>query len=166
MASSSNAATGVPAGATVAGFLAYRTEIDVLPLMARLVADGAVTALPVVTGKGQPLVFRRWQPGEPLEEAHFGIHVPPATAEEVDPDVLLVPMLAFDRHGYRLGYGGGFYDRTLERLRALKPVTAIGVAFAGQEVAEVMRGDHDQPLDWILTERGVIRPGVIRTGGG
>jgi 5-formyltetrahydrofolate cyclo-ligase len=150
---------GVPDGAAVAGFLAYRTEIDVLPLMARLVADGAVTALPVVTGKGQPLVFRRWEPGGPLEEAHFGIHVPPATAGEVEPDVLLVPMLAFDRQGYRLGYGGGFYDRTLERLRALKPVTAIGVAFAAQEVAEVMRGAHDQPLDFILTERGAIRVG-------
>jgi 5-formyltetrahydrofolate cyclo-ligase len=150
--------SGAAEGATVAGFLAYRTEIDVLPLMARLVADGATTALPVVTGKGQPLVFRRWHPGEPLEEAHFGIHVPPATAEEVEPDVLLVPMLAFDREGYRLGYGGGFYDRTLERLRAMKPVTAIGVAFAGQEVAQVMRGAHDQPLDFILTESGVIRP--------
>lgn len=149
---------GVPPGATVAGFLACRTEIDVVPLMARLVGEGASTALPVVAGKGRPLVFRRWRPGEPLEAAHFGIEVPPATADEVEPDVLLVPMLAFDRQGYRLGYGGGFYDRTLERLRAKKPVIAIGVAFAGQEVDEVVRGPHDQPLDVILTERGVIRP--------
>jgi len=148
----------VPAGAIVSGFLASRTEIDVVPLMARLVGEGASTALPVVAGKGRPLIFRRWRPGEPLEEAHFGIHVPPATAQEVEPDVLLVPMLAFDRQGYRLGYGGGFYDRTLERLRAKKPVTAVGVAFAGQEVGEVIRGPHDQPLDFIFTERGVIRP--------
>ncbi len=143
---------------SVAGFLAYRTEIDVVPLLAALAAGGAVTALPVVTGKGQPLTFRRWAPGEPLEEAHFGIHVPLASAEVIEPDVLLVPMLAFDRFGYRLGYGGGFYDRTLERLRKMKPVTAIGVAYAGQEVPSVHRGAHDQPLDWILTERGPFRP--------
>lgn len=148
----------VPPDATIAGFLAYRTEIDVVPLMARLFSEGAITALPVVTGKGQPLLFRQWQPGEPLEEAHFGIHVPPASAPEVEPDVLLVPMLAFDRRGYRLGYGGGFYDRTLEKLRTKKAVIAIGVAFADQQVDEVLRGPHDQPLDWILTERGPMRP--------
>lgn len=86
------------------------------------------------------------------------IPVPPETAEEVEPDLLLIPMLAFDRLGYRLGYGGGFYDRTLELLRNRKPITAIGVAYAAQEMSEVPRGPHDQPLDWIMTEEQTFRP--------
>ncbi|MBL8906323.1 MAG: 5-formyltetrahydrofolate cyclo-ligase, partial [Rhizobiales bacterium] len=76
---------------------------------------------------------------------------------EVHPDVLLVPMLAFDRRGYRLGYGGGYYDRTLAALRVLKPITAIGIAYSGQEIAEVPHGSWDEPLDWIMTERGAFR---------
>jgi 5-formyltetrahydrofolate cyclo-ligase len=142
----------------VSGFKPFADEIDVLPLMARLAAEGWRTALPVVAGRAKPLVFRAWAPGEPTVVGAWSIPVPPDSAPEVQPDVLLVPMLAFDRAGFRLGYGGGFYDRTLSALRAVKPVIAVGVAFAGQEMAEVPREAHDEPLDWILTENGASRP--------
>ena len=92
-----------------------------------------------------------------MVEETFGTRAPMPDAPEMEPDLLIVPMLAFDRSGFRLGYGGGFYDRTLERLRSMKPVTAVGVAFAGQEVAYVPHDDLDQPLDWIVTEREAIR---------
>lgn len=143
---------------SLSGFYPYQAEINVLPLLARLVSEGWLTALPVVMAKGAPLTFRAWAPGEPTGRGIWDIHVPLATAPELQPDVLLVPMLAFDRRGYRLGYGGGFYDRTLAELRKLKPVTAIGVAYAEQELTEVPVSDYDEPLDWILTERGVIEP--------
>jgi 5-formyltetrahydrofolate cyclo-ligase len=142
----------------ISGFQPYKSEISVLPLMAKLAADGWLTALPVVVAKGQPLVFRRWVPGDETVPGTWDIPVPPETAEEVEPDMLLDPMLAFDRQGYRLGYGGGFYDRTLELLRKHKQITAIGVAYAAQETAEVPRGPHDQPLDWIMTEAGCFEP--------
>jgi 5-formyltetrahydrofolate cyclo-ligase len=146
-----------PFGA-VSGFTSFRTEINVIPLLARLSGDGWGTALPVVTGDRAPLIFRRWTPGEPTVAGRFGIPVPHPESDEIVPDVLLVPMLAFDRAGFRLGYGGGFYDRTVEHLRRSKPVLAIGVAYAAQEVAAVPRGRYDQPLDWIMTELGVFRP--------
>jgi 5-formyltetrahydrofolate cyclo-ligase len=142
----------------VSGFTSFRTEIDVIPLLARLAGDGWGTALPVITTDHAPLTFRRWTPGEPTVPGRFGIPVPHEAAAEIVPDVLLVPMLAFDRAGFRLGYGGGFYDRTVERLRQLKPVVAIGIAYAAQEVAAVPRGRYDQPLDWIMTELGVFQP--------
>jgi len=143
----------------VSGFFPYKSEISLLPLLARLHGEGWVTAMPVVVGEGLPLVFRAWAPGEATVPGIWDIPVPLDTAQEVLPDVLLVPMLAFDRQGYRLGYGGGFYDRTLEKLRKLKEVTAIGVAYAAQEMAEVPRGPHDQPLDWIMTEKATTRCG-------
>jgi 5-formyltetrahydrofolate cyclo-ligase len=144
--------------ASLSGFYPYQAEINVLPLLARLVSEGWQSALPVVMAKGAPLTFRAWAPGEPTGRGIWDIHIPLETAPELQPDVLLVPMLAFDRRGYRLGYGGGFYDRTLAELRKLKPVMAIGVAYAEQEMAEVPVSDYDEPLDWILTERGVIEP--------
>ncbi|MGE0006195.1 MAG: 5-formyltetrahydrofolate cyclo-ligase [Parvibaculaceae bacterium] len=144
--------------ACVSGFYPYQAEINVLPLLARLVSEGWQTALPVVMAKGEPLTFRAWAPGEPTGRGIWDIHIPLETAAELKPDVLLVPMLAFDRRGYRLGYGGGFYDRTLAELRKLKPVVAIGVAYAEQEMPAVPITSHDEPLDWILTERGVIEP--------
>lgn len=143
---------------SVSGFYPYQAEINVLPLLARLVSEGWQTALPVVMAKSEPLTFRAWAPGEPTGRGIWDIHIPLETAPELQPDVLLVPMLAFDRRGYRLGYGGGFYDRTLAELRKLKPVTAIGVAYAEQEMDEVPLAPYDEPLDWILTERGVIEP--------
>jgi 5-formyltetrahydrofolate cyclo-ligase len=107
----------------------------------------------------QPLIFRAWEPGDKLVPGVWDIPIPQESAEEVLPDVLLVPMLAFDRAGYRLGYGGGFYDRTLEKLRALKKVTAIGVAYQAQLVDQVPVGPHDAPLDYILTEHETLTCG-------
>jgi 5-formyltetrahydrofolate cyclo-ligase len=150
--------------ATVSGFKPFADEIDVLQLMSRLAREGWRTALPVVEGRARPLVFRAWAPGEPTVAGAWSIPVPPETAPEVQPDVLLVPMLAFDHAGFRLGYGGGFYDRTLSALRAVKPIVAVGVAFAGQEMADVPREAHDEPLDWILTEHGPSRPQGVPCG--
>jgi 5-formyltetrahydrofolate cyclo-ligase len=142
----------------VSGFFPFTTEISVLPLLAKLASEGWTTALPVVLGKNLPLKFRAWIPGEPTVSGIWDIPMPPDTAAEVLPDVVLVPMLAFDKRGFRLGYGGGFYDRTLNMLRKIKQIEAIGISYAAQEVAEVPHGDHDEPLDWMLTERGIRRP--------
>jgi 5-formyltetrahydrofolate cyclo-ligase len=113
-------------------------------------------ALPVVRAKGQPLLFRHWIPGAPLIQGAFKVMTPPESVPELEPQVLLVPLLAFDQAGYRLGYGGGFYDRTLEKRRreahSGHPVLAIGIAFAAQETESLPRGPFDQRLDWIATE--------------
>lgn len=138
----------------LAGYMPMRTEIDCLPAM---VAHKGPVGVPVIPGRGQPLIFRRWRPGAEMVPGAFGALIP-ATGEEIVPEVLIVPLLAFDRRGYRLGYGGGFYDRTLERLRAMSPVTAIGFAFAAQEVTEVPTEPTDQRLDLIVTEREVFAP--------
>lgn len=143
----------------ISAFHSFGTEISTFELFDKLVADGWTTALPVVVAKNSPLVFRQWKPGEPLVLGRWDIKVPPETARDVQPDVLLVPLLAFDRMGYRLGYGGGFYDRTLEKLRACKKVTAIGIAYAAQEVDSVLHDEHDQRLDWVMTERETIKCG-------
>ncbi len=136
----------------ISAFHSFGSEISTFELFDKLVADGWITALPVVVATNTPLVFRQWKPGDALVLGRWDIQVPPMEAPEVLPDVLLVPLLAFDRKGYRLGYGGGFYDRTLERLRGLKKVTAIGIAYAGQEMDTVPRDAFDQCLDWIMTE--------------
>lgn len=149
---------GLPEGlgrapGVVSGFMPYKSEITTIPLLNSLRREGWQTALPVVVAAGEPLVFRAWAPGEPLTPGVWDIPVPPETAPEVIPDVLLVPMLAFDRRGYRLGYGGGFYDRTLEKLRTLKNVAAVGVAYHAQMTDEVPVGPHDAPLDYVMTEQ-------------
>jgi 5-formyltetrahydrofolate cyclo-ligase len=146
--------TGLGPGLAVSGFFPHRSEIDTLPLLKRLHSEGWITCLPIVTGEGQPLVFRRWAPGEPTVPGIWGIPMPPPQSPEVEPDVLLVPLLAFDAAGYRLGYGGGYYDRTLKALRQKKKIVAIGVGYSGQEVALVPHGPGDEPLDCILTEAG------------
>lgn len=147
----------VPAGAVVSGFCAIGSELDPLPLLSALSAAGHPVALPVITPKGQPLVFRRWSPADPLRSGLWGIREPFAEAPAVEPDVLLVPLLAFDARGYRLGYGAGYYDRTLAALRAKRPTLAIGIAFDQQGVGEVPIDDYDQPLDWVLTPSGARR---------
>ena len=146
------------AGKIASAYWPYRTEIDSRPLMARLAAGGVRIALPVTPPKGSDaaLVFRLWREGERLAPGHFPVHEPHPDAEGVEPDLVLVPLLAFDRSGGRLGYGAGHYDRTLQHLRALKPVTAVGLAFADQAVERLPAGPHDQRLDGILTERGYI----------
>lgn len=143
----------VAAPAIVSGFWPIKEEIDIRPLMVELFDRGCRLALPVVQGRGQRLLFRAWQPGDPLEAGVFGTWQPAASGEAVDPDMLLVPLLACDAEGWRLGYGGGFYDRTLAHLRARKAVTAIGVGFDAQLVPEVPHGAGDQPIDWLLTDK-------------
>jgi 5-formyltetrahydrofolate cyclo-ligase len=112
--------------------------------------------LPVIQGRGSPLIMRAWAFGETLGSGVWGIREPKAEAPEVFPDILIVPLLLFDRSGYRLGYGAGYYDMTIARLRAMKPVTAIGLAFAAQEIAEVPKTPRDARLDLVLTEREII----------
>lgn len=146
-----------PAGCVVAGFLPIRDEIDPRPLMAVLQADGFVCALPVMEGKGKPLVFRAWASGEPLNEVAWGIKEPPPTARVLLPDIVLVPLLAFDGRGFRIGYGGGFYDRSIEKLRASKKIVTIGLAFDEQRIEAVVHGEHDEPVDWMLTPSGPTR---------
>jgi 5-formyltetrahydrofolate cyclo-ligase len=151
--------TGLQPPLIVSGFYPFRSEISTLPLLERLYGEGYQTALPIVLGPGVPLLFRRWSPGDAMGRGEWDIPIPLDSAPEVFPDVLFVPLLSFDRLGYRLGYGGGFYDRTLAKLRAMKPITAIGTAYAGQEVPEVPREAYDMALDWVLTEEGPIACG-------
>jgi 5-formyltetrahydrofolate cyclo-ligase len=142
------------AGQVLAGYVPMRSEIDPLPAMA---AHAGPVTVPVVQGRGLPLLFRTWQPGAAMVPGAFGALIPEAGAWLV-PRVLIVPLLAFDRRGYRLGYGGGFYDRTLVGLRAQGKVTAIGFGFAAQQVPEVPTDAHDQRLDLIVTQAGVFGP--------
>ena len=146
----------IPAGATVSGFMPMKTEINPLPLMKKLADAGVQLALPVTGRRGQPLTMRAWTWGEPLASGVWGIREPKPEAPQVDPDILLVPLLAFDRAGRRLGYGGGFYDLTLAQFRSRKAVIAVGLAFAAQEIASVPTTPRDATLDLVLTEREVI----------
>lgn len=146
----------VPPGAIVSGFSPLKSEINPVPLMRAFAAAGARLALPVVAGKGRPLTMRSWNFGEPLDSGVWGIREPKPEAPEVFPDILIVPLLAFDRAGQRIGYGAGYYDMTIARLRGMKPVIAIGIAYAAQEVAAVPATPRDAPLDLVLTERETI----------
>jgi 5-formyltetrahydrofolate cyclo-ligase len=137
----------------VSGFWPIKDEIDIRPLMIELFNRGCQLALPVVQGRGKPLLFRAWRPGDPLEAGVFGTLQPSVRRETLEPDSLIVPLLACDEEGWRLGYGGGFYDRTLGGLRARRKVTAIGVGFNAQVVPEVPHGVDDQRLDWLLTDK-------------
>jgi 5-formyltetrahydrofolate cyclo-ligase len=146
----------VPPGAIVSGFMPLKSEINPLPLMRKLAEAGAALALPVVAGKGQPLTMRGWAFGTPLASGVWGIKEPMADAPAVDPDILIVPLLAFDGRGYRLGYGAGYYDMTLTGLRTRKPIAAVGIAYAAQEVDTVPTTPRDARLDLVLTEKEVI----------
>jgi 5-formyltetrahydrofolate cyclo-ligase len=146
-------AVPLPAGCAVSAFWPLGAEIDTRPLLYALHERGHTIGLPVVVARGQPLVFRRWRPEEALVQASFGVMVPPAAAPAVVPEVAVTPLLAFDGRGYRVGYGGGFYDRTLALLRAGPGVLAVGYAFAIQEVEAVPRAHYDEPLDWLVTDR-------------
>jgi 5-formyltetrahydrofolate cyclo-ligase len=140
----------------ISGFMPLKSEINPLPLLQKLAEAGARLALPAIAERGKPLIMRAWEFGAPLDRGQWGIREPKADASEVEPDILLVPLLAFDRAGYRLGYGAGYYDMTIHRLRALKPVIAVGIAFAAQEVAKIPTTPRDERLDLVLTEREVI----------
>lgn len=141
-------------GKVLAGYMPMRTEIDPLPAMA---AHQGVVGVPVIIGRGQALRFREWTPGCAMVLGEFGALIPQEGAWVV-PEVLIVPLVGFDARGFRLGYGGGFYDRTLEELRTRGDVMAIGFAFSGQQMAEVPIEPTDQRLDLIVTELGIFTP--------
>ena len=138
----------------VSGFWPMGEEIDLVPLLSALDARGNICALPVMERKNAPLIFRQWKPGMELHPVGFGVLEPPETSPQRVPTVALVPLLAFDGEGFRIGYGGGYYDRTLAKLRADGRVIAVGVGYAAQEVEAVPHDEFDQPLDWIVTEHG------------
>jgi 5-formyltetrahydrofolate cyclo-ligase len=138
--------------AIVAGYAPIRSEIDPSPLMHALATLGAQLALPLIVARNEPLQFRAWKPGVELLHGPLSILEPALDAPDVNPDIVLVPLAAFDRRGHRLGYGAGYYDRTLTQLRRLKHVVTIGVGYAIQEIAEVPVQSHDVALDFVLTE--------------
>jgi len=141
-------------GRPLAGYMPMRTEIDPLPAMAAHSRTGPV-GVPVIAARAAPLLFHRWTPDTPMQDGPFGARIP-AKGSPMTPEILIVPLVAFDRNGNRLGYGGGFYDRTLEGLRAERPVLAIGFAWAAQEAADLPLESTDQPLDLIVTDRDVL----------
>ncbi|MCB1310653.1 MAG: 5-formyltetrahydrofolate cyclo-ligase [Sedimentitalea sp.] len=144
---------GAHRGVPLAGYMPIRTEIDPLPAMAEAAAHGPL-AVPVIAGPGQPLRFSRWHPGRVLRPGPFGAQIPERD-DFLIPEIVIVPLVAFDASGGRLGYGGGFYDRTLALLRAARPTLAIGFAYAAQEAERLPLEKTDQPLDMIVTEKGV-----------
>lgn len=138
-------------GSVLAGYWPQGSELDIRPLLERLAEREVMIVLPAVIERDAPMLFRFWRPGDPLEKGNGCMH-PPDGALVREPDFLLVPLLGFDDAFYRLGTGGGYYDRTLELLRRRRTVTAIGVGFAAQEIAALPRESFDQPLDGVLTE--------------
>jgi 5-formyltetrahydrofolate cyclo-ligase len=154
------AARGLPIrvarGTIVSGYMPIRSEIDPMPLLRKLAAEGARLALPAVMARGKSLAFRAWSPDDRLLMGPLGILEPSPAATEIVPDIMLVPLAAFDCQGHRIGYGAGHYDFTLAHLRKVKAVTAIGVAFAAQEIEAVPALSHDERLDYVLTETKVF----------
>jgi 5-formyltetrahydrofolate cyclo-ligase len=143
-------------GVAMSGYMPIRTEIDPLPAMSEAAAYGTV-GVPVIVEAHHPLLFSRWEPDAAMKDGPFGACIPEVD-DFFEPEIVIVPLVAFDRDGGRLGYGGGFYDRTLEILRAKRATLAIGFAFAEQEAAGLPLEPTDQPLDMIVTEKGVITP--------
>lgn len=141
-------------GVPLSGYMPIRTEIDPLPAMAEAAAHGPV-GIPVIAGRGQPLKFARWEPDMTLVEGAFGARIPERPVF-FDPEIIIVPLVAFDATGGRLGYGGGFYDRTLEQLRARGVALALGFAYSAQEAASLPLEATDQKLDFIVTELEMI----------
>lgn len=139
----------------VAGYSHIHGEIDVMPALMQLAAQAHTLCLPVVAGHGHPLVFRKWRPGDAMEKDAHNIDIPLATQPVIVPDALIVPLVAFDKAGHRLGYGAGYYDRTIAVLRERKKnLLLIGAAYALQEVDAIPAAEHDQRLDAVVTEKG------------
>ena len=141
-------------GHSVAGYMPIRTEIDPRPAMAEMSFYGKV-GVPVIQGMNKPLLIAEWTPSTEMREGQFGAQVP-VLKKFFDPELLIVPLVAFDRQGGRLGYGGGFYDRTLEKLKMKKPVLAVGFAYSCQEIEQVPLEMTDQSLDFVITEKAVL----------
>lgn len=140
----------------ISAFWPMGEEIDIRPLLQALHDDGHALCLPRTPKRGEPLSFHAWRPGDVLERGPVGTSQPPASAALIEPDALIVPLLAVDPSGFRLGYGGGYYDRTLIRLRARRAITAIGVCFDDQRIERVPTGPNDARLDFLLTERALL----------
>ena len=140
----------------ISGYSPIRNEIDPVPLMQKLALQGARLALPTVNARGKSLIFRAWSPGDRLTLGMLGIPEPSPAASEVVPDIMLVPLAAFDRMGHRIGYGAGHYDYTFAHLRKAKAVIGIGLAFAAQEIEAIPALPHDVRLDFVLTENGTF----------
>jgi 5-formyltetrahydrofolate cyclo-ligase len=141
---------------TVGLYIPINDEIDCHLLTLALHYHEFITALPCVIGPQRPLIFRAWTPRDKLITGAYNIPEPSQRLPEVIPDIIFLPVVAFDRAGYRLGYGAGFYDRTLRALETVKPPLTIGIAYSGQEVEDIMPQDHDVRLDLILTEKEII----------
>jgi 5-formyltetrahydrofolate cyclo-ligase len=144
-------------GTAVSGFSSLPDEFRAWPLLRRLHTEGHALAMPVMQGKSLPLLFRAWAPGDAMDKAVWGIAEPKADKPALEPDIVLVPLLAFDAAGRRLGYGGGYYDRTLRGLRARKSIVAVGLAYDEQQVDAVPHLDYDERLDWVLRPSGPLR---------
>ncbi|MGJ4964192.1 5-formyltetrahydrofolate cyclo-ligase [Bradyrhizobium sp. HKCCYLRH3061] len=143
-------------GQVVSGYAPIRNELDPVPLMRVLAAKGARLALPVILARGHSLSFRAWSPGDRLTLGSLGIPEPSPVAAELVPDVMLVPLAAFDRTGHRIGYGGGYYDYTFSHLRKTHHLIGVGLGFAVQETEAVPALAHDAALDYVLTERETL----------
>lgn len=140
-----------------AAYYPIGSEVNSRPLIDALNEKGHVTALPTIIDKESPLTFRLYKSGDELVKGSFGVPEPHPYMPALIPDVLIIPMLAYNSQGYRLGYGTGFYDRTLEDLRRIKPVKAIGVAYSIQENNNLPSEEHDEKMDWIITENGAVK---------
>ncbi len=148
---------GLPTiGKTIAGYWPIGTELDCRPALEALKAAGAEVALPVVAGQGQALIFRNWLPGDTLDQGPFGTMHPAVRAALVKPDVLLLPLMAFDGMGLRLGYGAGYYDRTVEALRRDRQVLTVGIAYDEQEIPTLPVDGHDQRMDAVITDQRTL----------
>jgi 5-formyltetrahydrofolate cyclo-ligase len=143
----------------VSGFSSLPEEFRVWPLLRRLHSEGQPLAMPVMQGKNLPLLFRAWTPGDAMDRAVWGIAEPKTDKPQLEPDIVLAPLLAFDASGWRLGYGGGYYDRSLRALRAHKPIVAVGLAYDEQQVDVVPHLDYDERLDWVLRPSGPLKCG-------
>ncbi|HEY7846088.1 MAG TPA: 5-formyltetrahydrofolate cyclo-ligase [Bradyrhizobium sp.] len=146
----------ITAGLIVSGYSPIRNEIDPAQLMEKLAAQGARLALPTINARGKSLIFRSFRPGDRLTLGMLGIPEPSPAAAEVVPDIMLVPLAAFDASGHRIGYGAGYYDYTFTHLRKAKDIIGIGLAFAAQEIEAIPALSHDVPLDYVLTEKRVF----------
>lgn len=143
-------------GRTVSAYWPMRDELDSRPLLRALADGGAICALPAVVGRGRPLVFRRWRPGDALIEAAFGLREPAASAEPLTPHIVVAPLLAVDPAGRRLGYGGGYYDRTIAALRREGEVVTVGIGYDVQIRPGVPAGPGDVRVDWVVSDERIV----------
>jgi len=150
----------IDSDSVVSGYWPISGEIDIRNLMDQLIEKSVKICLPVTCGPGAPMIFRSWKTGDKLRLGQYGVQQPEQIKMKLEPDTVIVPLLAFDRFGNRLGYGGGYYDSTISFLRQKREILAIGVAFDCQEVSSVPSNERDERLDWVITEKRVIRIGL------